>query len=170
MDYEPLVHRYICEPLKMNSTVIKLTPEFKSRIATGYDKKGLPAENWGLSTLAGAGALRSSTNDMLIYLGANLGLIKTNLTPMMMKSHIQSASGTPDYDIGLGWLLSDPFDTHDIQIVWHNGGTGGYSAFIGFEEKKKTGVVILSNSANDVSDIGFHILESRFPMNMYGAK
>jgi len=37
----------------------------------------------------------------------------------------------------------------DTEIVWRNGGTGGYRSFIGFDRKKRKGVVVPSNSAND---------------------
>jgi len=42
--------------------------------------------------------------------------------------------------------------------VWHNGGTGGYHSFIGFDPRRKIGVVVLSNSTLSIDDIGFHIL------------
>ena len=32
-----------------------------------------------------------------------------------------------------------------LNIFWHNGGTGGYVSFIGFDPEHQTGVVILSN-------------------------
>ena len=132
-------------------------------MATGHDKKGTPVENWDLFTLAGAGAPRSNANDMLIYVGANLGLIKTNLLQVMQQTHIRMASGTPNDTIGMAWLISSQFGS---QIIWHNGGTGGFQTFIGFDEKRKTGVVVLSNSANRIDDLGFHFLD-RFPVNEY---
>jgi serine-type D-Ala-D-Ala carboxypeptidase/endopeptidase len=164
LDYETLVHRYICDPLKMGSTVIKLTPEFKSRMATGHDKTGTPVENWDLSTLAGAGALCSSANDMLIYVRANLGLIKTNLLQVMQQTHITLVLGTPHNNIGMAWLISRPLAD---KIIWHNGGTGGFQTFIGFDEERKIGVVVLSNSANQIDDLGFHFLDSRIPVKEY---
>ena len=45
-------------------------------------------------------------------------------------------------------------------IVWHNGGTGGYSSFIGMLPKDKIGVVILSNSDDNstIDQFGFTTL------------
>jgi CubicO group peptidase (beta-lactamase class C family) len=44
-------------------------------------------------------------------------------------------------------------------IVWHNGGTGGYRTFAGISPRKKTGVVVLTNSGGQgADDIGFHLL------------
>ena len=64
--------------------------------------------------------------------------------------------------IGLNWLISHAGpDT----IVWHNGGTGGYRTFIGFEPSRKTGVVVMANSAGEgADDVGFHILNSGLPL------
>jgi D-alanyl-D-alanine-carboxypeptidase/D-alanyl-D-alanine-endopeptidase len=80
LDCETLVRTRICEPLNMKSTVITISPRLRSKLAKGYDSKGVPISNWDLPTLAGAGALRSSINDMLIYVEANLGLIKTKFS------------------------------------------------------------------------------------------
>ena len=35
----------------------------------------------------------------------------------------------------------------DDEIVWHNGGTGGYRTFIGFDPQSRIGVVVLSNTS-----------------------
>jgi serine-type D-Ala-D-Ala carboxypeptidase/endopeptidase len=161
-DYETLVRTRICQPLKMDSTRIKLTPEMQARLAAGHDQALLPVLNWDLPTLAGAGALRSTVNDMLKFVSANLGLNKSPLLAAMQKAHQpQRETGTPDLEIGLNWHILKKFDT---VIVWHNGGTGGYHSFIGFDQKKRKGVVVLSNSSNDVDDIGRHLLENQYPL------
>ena len=46
----------------------------------------------------------------------------------------------------------------------HSGGTGGYATYLGIDLKRRRGVVVLSNTANDISDIGVHLLESRVPL------
>jgi len=68
MDYETLVKTRICDPLKMNSTRIQLAPELRARLATGHDGDLKAVANWDLPTLAGAGALRSTVNDLLKFL------------------------------------------------------------------------------------------------------
>jgi len=161
-DYETLVCTRICELLKMDSTRIKLTPEMQAHLATGHNSALQPVPNWDIPTLAGAGALRSTVNDMLKFVAVNLGLKKSPLLAPMRKTHqSQRETGMPDVEIGLGWHILKKFNT---LIVWHNGGTGGYHSFIGFDEKKRKGVVVLSNSANDIDDIGRHLLESQYPL------
>jgi hypothetical protein len=49
-------------------------------------------------------------------------------------------------------------------IVWHNGGTGGYRTFIGFDPARRIGVVVLSNVNASPDDIGFHLLDETYPL------
>ncbi|MEP0915725.1 serine hydrolase [Leptolyngbya sp. DQ-M1] len=162
MNYETLVTTRIAQPLKMESTQIQLSSELRSRLATGHTSTGQPTKSWDFPTLAGAGALRSTTQDLLDFLAANLDLIESNLVPAMQRTQVaQRPTGTPDLDIGLGWHI---FRKYGREIVWHNGGTGGYRSFIGLDKKKRLGVVVLSNSSNSIDDIGLHLLEKQFPL------
>ena len=166
-DYETLVRSRILAPLKMDSTAIMLTPAMREKMTTGHNQR-VAVPNWDLPTLAGAGALRSSTNDMLNYLAANMGFKSglaatsdmTMLLAAMQRTH-RNTTDAPDLGIGLGWMLNKSFDQ---KIVAHGGGTGGYLTFVAFEPQLKRGVVVLSNSNTDVSDIAMHLLDSRRPL------
>ena len=50
--------------------------------------------------------------------------------------------------------------------MWHNGGTGGYRSFVGFDPKAGIGVVALSNASTTVGadDIGRHLLDASVPL------
>ncbi len=165
MNYEALVHSRITGPLEMNSTGITLTPEMKARLAAGHNDKLEVTANWDLPTFAGAGALRSSANDMLTFLAANLGYVKTPLAPAMASMLTsRRPTGAPGKgEIGLGWLIVEP---SSYEIVWHNGGTGGYRSFVGFVPSTRVGVVVLSNTftPTGVDDIGMHLLDSHAPL------
>lgn len=164
MDYENLVRTRISAPLGMNSTGITLTQEMKARLAVGHDAKLAPVANWDIPTLAGCGALRSDADDMLTFLAATLGYTKSKLAPAMAAMLApRKPTGMPGTDIALGWHIS----TQDgSEIVWHNGGTGGYRSFVGFNPKTRLGVVALSNTSNEagVDDIGRHLLNSNLPL------
>lgn len=165
MDYEALIVARILKPLGMNNTRAKLSPQMQAALAKGHDQGGSPVTAWDFETLAGAGALRSTVNDMLKFLAANLGLNKSALYTAMQKAHaVQKATDTPNLSIGLGWHILNNFGT---EIVWHNGGTRGYHSFVGFDKKKGLGVVVLSNSANSIDDIGLHLLESKYPLSEF---
>ena len=87
-NYEALVVERICRPLKMDSTRITLTPELKSRFATGHNQVGEAVPSWDRETQLGGSALRSTANDLLKFLSANLGLTPSPLTPLMEKTHM----------------------------------------------------------------------------------
>jgi CubicO group peptidase (beta-lactamase class C family) len=164
-DYEALVRARITGPLGMSSTGITLTPEMKARLAVGHNDQLAAVSNWDLPTLAGAGALRSSANDMLTFLAANLGYVKSPLAPAMASMLAERRkTGVPAFpEIGLGWLIAKP---SSYEIVFHNGGTGGYRSFVGFDPKNRVGVVVLSNTftAAGVDDIGMYLLDSHAPL------
>ena len=160
--YEELVIERICQPLGMADTRITLTPKMRDPLAAPYDESLQPAKNWDLPTLAGAGALRSDADDMLRLLAANLDLIKSPLAAALADTHtVRREVHARLMDIGLAWFV---LKRYDPPLWWHNGGTGGYRSFIGFCPAKKTGVVVLSNSAVAVDDIGFHLLDDRYEL------
>ena len=61
-----------------------------------------------------------------------------------------------------GWMVSPLKKDGTIDVYWINGGTAGYRAFIAFEKKTNTAVVLLSNSANNIDELGFHLMEALY--------
>jgi CubicO group peptidase (beta-lactamase class C family) len=149
--YESLVVDRICRPLGMDSTTITITPELQAHFAAGHNRFGESVRHWDVSTLEGAGALRSTANDMLKYVSANLGLTPSELTPLMRKTH----------DMGLAWY---EMDMHGTKIIGHGGGTAGCSAFAGFDKAHRRGVVILTNITGviDTEGLGKFLLVSEW--------
>jgi serine-type D-Ala-D-Ala carboxypeptidase/endopeptidase len=164
MDYEKLVCSRICEPLGMRSTSITLPDDMKARLAVGHDATMQRVPCWDLPTLAGAGALRSTANDMLTFVAANLGYVKTPLAPAMAAMlAVPRPTGVLGLGVGLAWHILTR-DGHEI--VRHNGGTGGFRSFVGFERSTGMGVVVLSNAKTPagVDDIGQHLLNANAPL------
>ena len=81
--YEELLRRRIFDPLGMTSTSITLSEAQKKRLAPGYNDQLKPVKNWDLTVLAGAGAIRSTANDMLKFVAANLDLTDSPLRAAM---------------------------------------------------------------------------------------
>ena len=160
--YETLVTERILQPLGMRDTHIILTPAMRARLAVGHDDSGAPVGNWDLPTLAGAGALRSTANDMLKFLAANLDSTSGPVAKALFLAHAPlRPTEAPQMRIGLAWLTLNAYGT---PVVWHNGQTGGYHSFIGFDPARRRGVVILANSTNNIDDIGMHLLDERVPL------
>jgi CubicO group peptidase (beta-lactamase class C family) len=160
-DYESLVVDRICRPLKMDSTRITLTPELKARFATGHNRFGEAVPSWDRQTQLGGSALRSTANDLLKFVSANLGLTPSSLTPLMEKTHVVHLDQTLGMDVGLAWMImATPQGT---KIIWHGGGAPGYVTFAGFDKTRHRGVVVLSSSWDlDVQPIGMLLLESEW--------
>src|SRR5262245_18221719 len=78
--YEELIVHRIADPLGMKDTQIVLTESMKARLAPPRDIYGKPGRNWHFQALAGAGALRSTVNDLLKFAAANLGQGNPRLT------------------------------------------------------------------------------------------
>lgn len=161
MSYEDLVRTRILKPLKMNDTTITLSPVLKSRMAQGFDKNGEPASNWDIPTFAGAGALRSTAKDMAKFIAANAGLAKSNLSGDFSEAHKPLREAGGEMRIGLAWHI---LPKTAGAIVWHNGGTGGFRSFAGFSRAQKKGIILLTNTAESVDDIGFHFFDAQTPL------
>lgn len=162
--YEALLTERILEPLGMHETRITLTPEMREHLAVGHAANGTVVPNWDLPTLAGAGALRSTANDMAKFLAANLDSTTGRVARDLAVAHVPLRGTTSDQlKIGLVWLTVNRFGA---PLVWHDGGTGGYHSFIGFDPAKARGLVVLTNISADVDDIGMHVLDDRFPLTV----
>jgi CubicO group peptidase (beta-lactamase class C family) len=146
--YEELVVERITRPLGMEETRIDLTDSMRARLAQGYDDEGKAVPLWNLPTLAGAGGLRSTIKDMMIFLRANLDPAGTTLAAALALAHEprQSMGLLSRTRIGLAWLVRGD------GIIWHNGQTGGYHGFTGFWPARGVGVVVLANRALEAVD------------------
>ena len=162
--YEDLARTRILKPLGMNDTAVTLSAGMKERLAAGHNEKLQPVANWDLPTLAGAGALRSTANDMLTFVGAFVGYKDSPLAPAMKAMLETRRPAQGPMQTGLAWLVLPA--PGGQQIVWHNGGTGGYRSFVGFDAQARVGVVVLANASTQlgVDDIGMHLLNPQMPL------
>jgi CubicO group peptidase (beta-lactamase class C family) len=169
MGYEELLKARVLAPLGMKDTGITLSPGMKARLAVGHDLEGRPVPNLDSSTrvrLAPAGALLSTANDLLAFLAANLGYTKTPLAPAMaaqLSIRRSTAPSLPGMEIAYAWVFQSK---NGNSIIWHNGSSPGYRTYLGFDLKRKTGVVVLANRFSPTlpDDIGRHLLDQSYPL------
>jgi len=157
-DFESLIRERITGPLGMNSTALALTPSMRDRLAPGHNGQMEPVANWDLGVLAGAGGLRSTVDDLLTFLAAELGFMDTGLSAAMAAQIVpRRPAGAQGMEVALGWHVST---RKHGQAIWHNGGTAGYRTFMAYEPTARRGVVVLTNASTDRGgdDIGFHLL------------
>jgi serine-type D-Ala-D-Ala carboxypeptidase/endopeptidase len=156
--YEQLVKERILDPLHMDHTGVTLTPWMQSHLAKGYSAGGMVMPNWDLPALAGAGALRSTMNDMLKFLRANLDESDARLPRLMRQTHAVRRSIGPEMSIGMNWIIRS---MNGREVAWHNGGTGGYRTWIGFDKTRKIGAIVLGNSAIGHDNLGFELVTGK---------
>jgi D-alanyl-D-alanine-carboxypeptidase/D-alanyl-D-alanine-endopeptidase len=166
--YEELLVERICKPLGLHDTRITLTPDTRARIAQGHNLNLERKPLWDLPGLTGAGAVRSTANDLTVFLEACLGCGQTALGAALSKlSEIRRPILRPAsehaVEVALGWFISRAYGD---EIVWKDGGSGGFGTFIGFSPVTKQGSIVLSNAANwhYLDDIGMHLVNSDFPL------
>jgi len=160
-DYDTLVKNRIATPLGMTATGVTLNADLQKRMATGYSSKAqfAAAPSWNFNSFEGAGGLRSSANDMLKFVAANMGQTNTSLKDTMRKLQEPSEPGNRLLLVWGGY--NNKFGS---SILAQEGKTGGYSSYVAFDKKAGKGVVILSNADISVSDIGNKIINSEFPL------
>lgn len=156
--YAALLQQAIVAPLKLKDTVISLSQDQQARFIQGHDGEYRTAHAWDLDAMAGAGAIRSTANDMLTYLEAQLHPEKfPALTAAIKQTHELRANALPGMKIGLGWLYVEKGEYY-----WHNGGTGGFSSYAFFDPKNDCAAIVLFNTTvgNSFADrLGTYVRE-----------
>ena len=154
--YEQTLKERILDRLGMDSTCVNKCDELRDRFAKPHhlgkvvDELNLPDE------MAGAGGIKSSGKDMLVFLSYAMGLKDSDLQNSFQMTQIVNHKINEIVSIGLGWAI---INNGKRNIVWHNGATDGFASFVGFDSDSKEGVVVLTNSQEIVDKIGFEILD-----------
>lgn len=165
VDFPQLLDENIFTPLGMSESSLALTgtPQ-RDAMASGHNTAREPVANWDFDTFAPAGALLTSSADLIKFIAAASGQTATDLTPAFETMLARTRPVEQGTSIGLGWFITT---TGQSELVWHNGMTGGYSSFAGFDRMSGNGVVVLTNMAaqRGVNDIGMHILNPAIPLN-----
>jgi CubicO group peptidase (beta-lactamase class C family) len=120
-----------------------------------------------MDALAGAGAIRSTADDLLTYLDANLhperlaskvpaGASARTLPKAIALSHEVRDESLQEERIAFAWQVDMKGNYH------HNGGTGGYSSFVFFNSSEDSAAVVLVNMSSGIQGdfayrLGHHI-------------
>ena len=160
--YEDLVVSRICAPLGMDDTRITLSNSMQQRLARGHNTGLAPVANWDFSVLAGAGALRSTANDLLKFLQMCL---EPGNGPIADAQRLALAERRPrasQRDVASGWFVASRFDD---EVVWKDGGTAGYATFIGYSTRTRRNCILLSNTADYAPNtaLGTHLVNAAYP-------
>ena len=148
-NYESLLKDRLLTPLKMNDTTIKLSENQKKRLAPPQNSALLPDHKWDFDALAGAGAISSTTKDMIQFIKSNLDPPENSAGKAIDKAWQQQLSASPfgRRAMGLGWMIAGDGTTR-----WHNGQTGGYHSMLLINRDAGAGVILLTNTADMGAD------------------
>lgn len=153
--FEELLSERVTSVLSMSSTSAALTPRIKNNLAVGHSYL-IPTYSHVNPVFPAAGSIKSSAKDMLRYLSANMGLVKSPLLETMRSTHtIQFKQGVASFSQGLGWWIGY---SGEKKVLLHAGKTHGYHSIAGFIPEEKRGVIVLANSNGYVDDLGLHLL------------
>ena len=160
--FEEMVVSRICAPLGMDDTRINLSDSMRQRLARGHSALLVPVANWDFSVLAGAGALRSTANDLLKFLQACMNPADGPVAAALKMSLSQRRPRASERDVALGWFVANRFGD---EVVWKDGGTGGYATFIGYSTKTQRNFILLSNTADYFANtqLGTHLVNAAYP-------
>ena len=167
--YPTLLAQQVTVPMGMRDTVVILSAAQRGRFIQGHAADHSVAHAWDLDALAGAGAIRSTASDMLMYLQGQLHPEKAalthsakaqTLTAALKLTHELRGDAIPGMQIGFGWLYVTADGTY-----WHNGATGGYSSFAFFNPKEDYAGIVLLNATitatGSFADLLGHHVEQR---------
>ncbi|MFD2743556.1 MULTISPECIES: serine hydrolase [Sphingobacterium] len=152
--FDTYLKETLTSPLHMRATELK--PDAKNaNILTVYrDGTAVPIWNW--KAMAGAGAIKSTIDDMLRYAITQLATPENAIQRAMSATKLFTFYIPEDnMDIGLGWhtdLLEDQ------NLFWHNGGTAGSSSFMAIIPDERSAVIVLSNSNEPVDETALAII------------
>ncbi|WP_432510088.1 serine hydrolase domain-containing protein [Kineococcus sp. SYSU DK001] len=155
--WERLVADEITGPLGLHDTVPDPRADQQDRRATGHSRRRRPVPDWDLAAVAPGGGLWSSANDVLTFLGAHLEPGTGPVPDALRLVQQPRFRATRWLQVCLGWMLT-PLRGSRHSVLWHNGATGGFSSFAGFQPELGVGVVVLTNTARSVDRAGMALL------------
>lgn len=167
MSLEELMTQRIFKPLGMNDSSFALPDDKKSRHAEGFNQKNEPTPFWFFDSLAGAGAIRTTSSDMAKFLSAAVGITQTPLAEAFAEARKMQRQGqNARVKVGLGWNNVDLYGT---EVFWHGGGTYGFSSYFAIDPKQKKGAFLVNNSGQEtgsvfLESVAFNFLNSKFPI------
>lgn len=161
--YEDILQEKVLAPLALTDTRITLSASQQSRLLPGYTAKGKATPPWTFDVLAPSAGMHATIEDMLHFLSVHMGqshrewlpVVKLAQNPREVIRQKDLAGST----VGLGWLTSKVPGLGE-EVIWMEGQTSGFAAYIGFVNGTEIGVVVLSNHARPVADLGKQVLKA----------
>lgn len=155
--YPQLLAQRVLTPLGMDDTIVPVSAaELGPRDLRGETEGGRRADPWLGEALGPAGAGRADITDMAVLARALLDGSAPGIDALTPRS-------TFDDEDSIGWAwFTSAVPATGTSVVRHNGGTGGFTSFLGIDRDAGTAVVVLSAAGeppNRITTTGFTLLE-----------
>lgn len=163
ISFDELLEKYVFKPVGMTqSYALKKPSEINE--AQGHRQTGQPVPAWTFpQNYHGVGGIRSTLDDMVKYVQANLNAEKTSISQLLKMTHQQIAKPSGQ-SMGMNWMR---VKFGGRNLLAHEGGTGGFSSLVAFDLKTKTGIVILSdtsvNALGGLFPLASHLMDPSQP-------
>jgi CubicO group peptidase (beta-lactamase class C family) len=140
-DYARLLDDRVFRPLGMGASAVSRRGVTARPGRSGGGRRRQP---WIMDGYAPAGGVVSTIEDMAILAGALLE--KTAPGTASLRPVTSGRTGKTDETSGMFWVIHTPPGTHGT-MIWHNGQTGGYSAYLVLYPETGRGVIVLADVA-----------------------
>jgi D-alanyl-D-alanine-carboxypeptidase/D-alanyl-D-alanine-endopeptidase len=159
--YEALIHERILMPLHMDETDFDLTPLMRAHLAAPHNRFSEPVKAWTFGAMAPAAGLHSTAADMVKYVRLNLG----DGPPALVAAARFAQAVQPGQPIDKTEEIGLVWNTLRAQhVTYHNGVTAGTRTWVGVNAARTQGVVVLTNRADNITDIALHLLDPASPV------
>ena len=157
--YEQVLSDKILKPLKMTNTAFQIDETNQSQFAQGYDAYHKPVEKLETEVFKGALGLKSTTNDMMLFLNAQLKNDDFELLNILNNmQNFTAPTNVKNVRTSIGWHRIQSRKKYYSFFV-HSGATDGHQVYIAFLRETKTAVVFMSNSRNSNYGMGVSVLK-----------
>jgi CubicO group peptidase (beta-lactamase class C family) len=140
-DYRAHLRARILLPTGMNVSVVGAPNHTAPR---GWSSRGRRQQPWIMDGYAPAGAVVSTVADMSRLAVSLLDGSAPGCRSLVAVAGVETE--TPHRASGMLWII-DSVPNADHTVIWHNGQTGGYSAFFALFPEVSRAVVVLANVA-----------------------
>lgn len=138
--YADTIRERVLEPLGLHHTGVAVCDP-----VPGVRKPGRPTPPWTFGALEGAGALRSTIDDMLTFATAVIDP-PTPAWHETMRLALDIHHSGRFTRMGLGWQIRRLPGVDDAAATrWHNGGTYGAASFLGIDVAGRRAIVAFGN-------------------------
>lgn len=152
--FQKLLQKKVFDKYKMSNSFIS-SQNLGDKLVKGLDKEGNIVSNWDWDVLLGCGGILSTSEDLDKFAKAQFNPKNKELALTPKPTFTIS----DNMKIGLGWHILKSNNGKDL--IWHNGGTGGYSSSMTVNVEEKNAVIILSNVSdinNTIDDLCFELM------------